>query len=92
MRGVSLKTQTRLPVLVKRSFCKKCDTLMTPTVSCKKEMQNASRGCKKPWADILVVRCLVCGAEKRFPQTERRSRKLSERRAKLNQKGKDDAS
>lgn len=92
MRGVSLKTQTRLPVPVKRSFCKKCDTLLTPEVSCKHELQNASRGRKKPWAEVLVVRCVVCGTEKRFPRTDRRSRKLPERQAKRKYPGTDDAS
>lgn len=85
MRGVSLKTQTRLPIPVKRSYCKRCDTLFTPGVNCVYEISNASRERKKPWADVLVVRCLVCGTEKRFPQTERRSKKLSERRSQLNQ-------
>lgn len=80
MRGVSLKTQTRLPVPVKRSFCKRCDTLMLSGVNCTHEVTNASRGRKKPWADVLVVRCLVCSTEKRFPQTDRKSKKLKERK------------
>lgn len=80
MRGISLKTQTRLPVPVKRSFCKRCDTLLAQGVNCEHEVRNASRGRKKPWADVLVIRCLVCGAEKNFPQTDRRSRKLTERK------------
>ncbi|KAJ5166187.1 uncharacterized protein N7482_004968 [Penicillium canariense] len=83
MRGVSLKTQTRLPVTVKRSFCKRCDTLLLPGVNCLQEVRNDSRGRKKPWADVRVLRCLVCDTEKRFPQTEKRSEKLSERRKKL---------
>lgn len=92
MRGVSLKTQTRLPVPVKRSYCKKCDTLLTPGVSCEHEIQNTSRGRKKPWANVLVVRCLVCGTEKRFPQTERRSRKLPERQSRLKKQNQTDIS
>ncbi|KAJ5092531.1 hypothetical protein NUU61_007401 [Penicillium alfredii] len=80
MRGVSLKTQIRLPRALKRSFCKRCDTLLTPGVNCTHEIQNASHGGKKPWADVLVVRCLVCKAEKRFPQTEKRGKKLVDRR------------
>jgi ribonuclease P protein subunit RPR2 len=76
MRGVSLKTQTRLPVPVKRSFCKRCDSLLIPGVSCIHETQNPSRGGKKAWAELLVVRCFTCGTEKRFPQTDRRSEKL----------------
>lgn len=80
MRGVSLKTQLRLPVEIKRSFCKRCDILLVPNVTCVEEIQNASRDRKKPWADVRVIRCTACGTEKRFPQTEKRSKKLSERR------------
>lgn len=82
MRGVSLKTQTRLPVPVKRSHCKRCDTLLLPGVNCTHEVINASRGRKKPWADVLVVHCLVCSTEKRFPQTDRKSTKLKQRKIK----------
>ncbi|KAE8374890.1 RNAse P Rpr2/Rpp21/SNM1 subunit domain-containing protein [Aspergillus bertholletiae] len=80
MRGVSLKTQLRLPVKTKRSFCKRCDTLLSPGISCIQEIRNESRDRKKPWADIRVIRCATCGTEKRFPQTEKRAKKLSERR------------
>ncbi|PYH97650.1 Rpr2-domain-containing protein [Aspergillus ellipticus CBS 707.79] len=80
MRGVSLKAQLRLPVHVKRSFCKRCDTHLIPEKTCTHEIRNASRGRKKPWADVLVARCSTCGTEKRFPQTEKRSKRLSERR------------
>lgn len=79
MRGVSLKSQLRLPIEVKRSYCKRCDTLLIPDVNSVHEMRNESRGRKKPWADVWVVRCLTCGTEKRFPQTQKRSKRLSER-------------
>ncbi|OJJ38215.1 hypothetical protein ASPWEDRAFT_314624 [Aspergillus wentii DTO 134E9] len=79
MRGVSLKSQLRLPIEVKRSYCKRCDTLLIPEVSCTQETRNASRGRKKPWADVRVVRCTTCGTEKRFPQTEKRSKRLPQR-------------
>ena len=86
MRGVSLKTRTRLPIDVKRSFCKRCDTILTPGINSTQEIQNASRGRRKPWADVRVVRCGTCQTEKRFPQTEKRSRKLPERRKDKEQK------
>ncbi|KAA8643419.1 ribonuclease P Rpr2/Rpp21/SNM1 subunit [Aspergillus tanneri] len=86
MRGVSLKSQLRLPVEVKRSFCKRCDSLLIRNVNCMQEVRNASRGGKKPWADVLIVRCNTCGTEKRFHQTEKRSKKLSERRNMQKQK------
>lgn len=75
-----MKTQIRLPVTLKRSFCKRCDTILIPGVTCSHETKNASRGGKKPWANVLVVQCLSCGTEKRFPQTEKRGKKLVERR------------
>lgn len=80
LRAVAMKTQIRLPVTLKRSVCKRCDTILIPGVTCSHETNNASRGGKKPWANVLVVRCLTCATEKRFPQTEKRGKKLVERR------------
>ncbi|KAJ5474177.1 hypothetical protein N7475_003743 [Penicillium sp. IBT 31633x] len=80
LRAVAMKTQIRLPVTLKRSVCKRCDTVLTPGVTCSHETRNASRGGKKPWADLLVVRCFTCGTVKRFPQTDKRAKKLVQRR------------
>ncbi|KAL2820044.1 RNAse P Rpr2/Rpp21/SNM1 subunit domain-containing protein [Aspergillus granulosus] len=80
MRGVSLKCQLRLPIEQKRSFCKRCDTLLIPGDNCTEEIRNPSRRARKPWAEVRVVRCNTCGTEKRFPRTDRRSSKLSERK------------
>lgn len=80
LRDVAMKTQIRLPVDLKRSLCKRCATVLTPEVACSREIRNQSRGGKKPWADVLIVRCLSCGAEKRFPQTDKRAKKLVQRR------------
>ncbi|OJJ43080.1 hypothetical protein ASPZODRAFT_19778 [Penicilliopsis zonata CBS 506.65] len=80
MRGVSLKTQLRLPIPVKRSFCKRCGMILTSGVNSVQELRNESKNSKKPWANVLVIRCMTCGTEKRFPQTPNRGKKLSERR------------
>ncbi|KAL2871508.1 ribonuclease P Rpr2/Rpp21/SNM1 subunit [Aspergillus lucknowensis] len=80
MRGVSLKSQLRLPVEQKRSLCKRCNTLLIPGNNCTEETRNPSRGSRKSWAEVRIVRCNICGTDKRFPQTNRRSSKLSERR------------
>jgi len=79
MRGVSRKTHTCLSKEIKRSICKRCDTLLVPTKTCKAEMQNASKGGKKPWADVYVVTCLVCGTTKRFPTGTDRQKKKAQR-------------
>ncbi|CAI7605831.1 unnamed protein product [Penicillium crustosum] len=73
--GNQKKTQEPL-----RNLSRRCDTILIPGVTCSHETENASRGGKKPWANVLVVRCLSCGTEKRFPQTEKRGKKLVERR------------
>ncbi|KAL2007455.1 hypothetical protein VTN00DRAFT_8893 [Thermoascus crustaceus] len=88
MRGVSLKSQLRLPVEVKRSFCKRCEVLLVPGLNCTEKIENPSRGGKKPWADVLVVRCTACGTVKRFPLNAKRSKKLAERRKEAEEKKK----
>lgn len=88
MRGVSLKSQLRLPVDVKRSLCKRCEILLVPGFNCTETIENRSRDGKKPWADVLVVRCTACGTVKRFPQNAKRSKKLSERRKEAEEKKK----
>ncbi|KLJ07207.1 hypothetical protein EMPG_10028 [Blastomyces silverae] len=82
LRGVSLKSQQRLSRDIKRSICKRCDSLLIPNSTCMETVENASRGGpeKKPWADVRVVRCNSCGYVKRYPQTAKRSLKLAERR------------
>jgi len=38
------------------------------------ESENRSKKGRKPWAEVLVVRCISCGATKRFPVGSRRRR------------------
>lgn len=89
MRGVSRKGQQRLPLNVKRSVCKRCDSLFIPEVTCSRKIANPARpGTKsKPWADLLVVECSVCGFQKRYPQCDR-TPKLAERKKAGGQKQK----
>ena len=86
MRGVSLKTRLRLPVEVKRSFCKRCHLILTPGLNCVLDVRNESKGCKKPWANVLIIRCNACKTEKRFPQAQsKRSDKLASRQSRMKQ-------
>lgn len=57
----------RLDPSIKRTICKRCDSLLVPGVSSTNRIENPSKGGKKPWADVLVVECNACGAVKRFP-------------------------
>lgn len=80
MRSIAQKTQQRLSQETKRGFCKRCDLLLIPGVTCTEEIQNESKGRRKPWADVLVIRCKACETVKRFPQNQKRSAKLAVRR------------
>jgi ribonuclease P protein subunit RPR2 len=80
MRGISTKTQQRLSIETKRSYCKRCDLLLVPGATSTEEVENESKDRKKPWADVLVVKCKACETVKRFPQNHKRSAKLAARR------------
>lgn len=80
LQAVSLKSQLRLPRDVKQSFCKRCHTVLVPGSTCTKGIENKSRGGKKLWADVLVIGCGVCGAKKRYPQGQKRTMRLVDRR------------
>lgn len=51
-------------------------------------VENQSKGARKPWADVYVVRCLVCGGVKRFPVgVERQGRKGSRGKGEVEREG-----
>lgn len=72
LRAVSLKGQIRLSADMKRSICKRCDSHLVVGSTATRNMENKSRGGKKPWAEVLVVSCNTCGVEKRFPVAAKR--------------------
>lgn len=41
--------------------------MLVPGVSCEHRIENLSKGGRKAWADVLIVRCWGCGCLKRFP-------------------------
>ncbi|PQE07198.1 hypothetical protein CJF31_00004876 [Rutstroemia sp. NJR-2017a BVV2] len=67
LRSVSLKGVMRMSPAVKNSICKHCQTLLIDGSTSTTEVENKSKGGKKPWADVLVRKCNTCGLEKRFP-------------------------
>ncbi|TQS33619.1 hypothetical protein Golomagni_06027, partial [Golovinomyces magnicellulatus] len=72
MRSASLKVQIRQSPQVKRTICRYCDTLQIEGKTCTSTIENASKGGKKPWADILVSECLTCGNSKRYPMSAKK--------------------
>ena len=65
--AVSLKGQIRLSAEMKHSICKRCDSHLVVGSTATRNMENKSRGGKKPWAEVLVISCNTCGVKKRFP-------------------------
>jgi ribonuclease P protein subunit RPR2 len=82
VRGVSRKAQIRLEPQVKHSICKRCDMLLIQDQTSTQVTVNASKGGKKPWADVLEIRCNTCRTVKRFPVGMAKKPKVKERRSK----------
>ncbi|KAF2257075.1 Rpr2-domain-containing protein [Trematosphaeria pertusa] len=90
LHTVSRKGQVRLSVHLKRSMCKSCNAVLIPGRTSSHRIENGSKGQKKPWADVLVIECTLCGGNKRFPVGAQRQPKKSERgNQKIDSNGKD---
>lgn len=75
LRSVAMKSQIRLSTVVKHSICKNCHTVLQEGSTCTKEVENRSKGGKKPWADVNLVKCLTCGLASRFPVAAKRQKR-----------------
>ncbi|KAG5992347.1 hypothetical protein E4U43_003808 [Claviceps pusilla] len=84
MKAVSLKAQIRQSPALKRTVCKFCDTLLVEGRSCSSTIENPSKGARKPWADVLVMKCKTCGNVKRFPVDAPRQKRKSLRAVERN--------
>jgi ribonuclease P protein subunit RPR2 len=80
LQQVSRKAQLRLSVDMKRTICKRCNTILVHGRTATQTLENASKGGKKPWADVLVLECKVCGGKKRFPMGMEKQAKKGARR------------
>ncbi|KAI8950442.1 RNAse P Rpr2/Rpp21/SNM1 subunit domain-containing protein [Xylaria longipes] len=79
LRATSLKSQIRLSPAVKHSICKFCDTLLIEGETSTSVVENKSKHGKKPWADVLVVKCNACHGVKRFPVQAPRQKRRPQR-------------
>ncbi|KAG8528703.1 uncharacterized protein KY384_006390 [Bacidia gigantensis] len=79
LRSLSRKTLIRLTPEMKHSICKGCEVLLEPGVTSTTSLENKSRGGRKPWADVLVIKCKACGETKRFPVGAKRQKSLKDR-------------
>ncbi|KAI1017839.1 hypothetical protein LB504_004214 [Fusarium proliferatum] len=86
LRSVTLKAQIRRSPAMKQTICKFCDTLLVEGDTCTSTVENASKGGRKPWADILNINCKTCGNVKRYPvcaprQKRKHMRKLDHQKS-----------
>ena len=80
IRTISLRSQIKLSPGMKHSFCSHCESPLLPGSTSTSEIENRSRGGRKPWADVLVVTCKLCGTAKRSPIGAKPQPKRKERR------------
>ena len=59
MRKIGLRYNVRLPKDIKRSFCKKCNTLLVPSETSIVRLDKREK--------TVRVKCLVCGKIYRYP-------------------------
>ncbi|KXL42341.1 hypothetical protein M433DRAFT_156870 [Acidomyces richmondensis BFW] len=90
MRQVAQRATIRVPKSIKHTICKCCGAILIPNATSNQQAENRSRGGKKPWADVLLVECRLCGATKRFPVGARRQVKKVHRLRKSQKSGAED--
>jgi ribonuclease P protein subunit RPR2 len=83
VRNVSQKTKIQMSPAKKSSICKYCDTVLIEGSTCSSEVENKSKGGKKPWADVFVRKCNTCGLSKRVPMAKDRQKRRPNRSLKV---------
>lgn len=91
LRSIALKSQIRLSTLendvnLKHHICRRCSSLLQEDQYADTQIENKSRDGRKNWADVKVVRCRMCGCEKRFPIGMKRQRKRKDRATQMENK------
>jgi ribonuclease P protein subunit RPR2 len=87
LQNVTRKGQVRLSMDLKRNICKSCNTILVPGRTVTQRIENQSKGGKKPWADVLIVECSLCGSKKRFPVGAKRQPRKTERDVMMSESG-----
>ena len=78
---VARKSQIRLHPETKHQICKRCGNVLAEGTTSFQYVENASKSGKRPRADVRVIRCMACGATKRWPTGATRQKKKSHRQS-----------
>lgn len=87
IRSVAQKAQIRLSSDLKHAICKVCCSPLVEGKTCLRSVENLSKGGRKPWADVLVLKCCACGASKRFPIGAKKQKRKAIREADIRTAG-----
>ena len=77
--AITKKTNIRIMPDMKRTICKRCSSKLIEGQSSESKIENKSRDGRKAWANVLVVTCLSCGMEKRFPKGQQKGSRKAKR-------------
>jgi ribonuclease P protein subunit RPR2 len=91
LRAVTQKAQIRQSPALKQTICKFCDTLQIEGTTCTSTIENASKGGRKSWADVLNIKCKTCGNVKRYPVSAPKQKRKTLRNS-SHQEGTEDSS
>jgi len=64
---IARKGNFRVDKSIKRSICKRCKVSLREGSTSAVSLENKSKDGAKLHADVLLVTCLACGMEKRYP-------------------------
>ncbi len=72
---ITRKSKLHIEPSIKRTICKRCSSKLIEGPTSFSRIENKSCGGLKSWADVLVVTCLSCKMQKRFPIGQARGQK-----------------
>ncbi|KAG5520083.1 hypothetical protein PMAC_001159 [Pneumocystis sp. 'macacae'] len=65
-KRIAQKAVLKINSSIKRTLCRRCDTILLPAVTSSIKIENFSKE-NKDEADILVITCNFCNMQKRYP-------------------------
>jgi ribonuclease P protein subunit RPR2 len=64
---IARKAQFKISPNLKRTICRGCKVVLITGSTSTSAIENLSHNGEKPWADVLIITCNLCGMEKRYP-------------------------
>ncbi|KTW30647.1 hypothetical protein T552_00363 [Pneumocystis carinii B80] len=65
-KKIARKAVLKINPSIKRTLCRRCDTILLPAITSSIRIENQSKNNKKE-ADTMVITCNFCNTQKRYP-------------------------